>query len=57
MVGIGNLQAPLQDRELTDIQEQKSDAQAIVDEVVNAFIVSCLPMIAFELVRKRFVNF
>ena len=57
MVGIGDLQAPFQVGELTDIQEEKSDAQASVAEAENAVIVSCLLMIVFGLVRKRFVNF
>ena len=56
VVGIGDLASPLQDRELTDIQEQKSDAQASVAEIENAVNINFLLVIAFELVGKRFVN-
>ena len=56
MVAVGDLPAPLQDRELTDPQEQKSDARASVAETENAVIISCLLVIAFERVRKRFEN-
>ena len=56
MVGIGDLQAPLQNGELEYLQEQKSDAQAPVAEAENVININCLLMIAFELVRKRFGN-
>ena len=53
MVGIGDFPAPSQDTEVTDLQEQKINAQASVAEAENAVIISCLLVIAFRACQQK----